>query len=465
MEYITLECINIKKLFNRFDYEIDLRNGEDVSILIAPNGCGKTTIFSLITFIFKPTIQGYRRIQKIPFDECECVLSNGKRLVLRSKETKKPSSRAEAYLENYRKMVRNSLDMGAEIKNRELTLSVDGVVINYSKEIDKLQTKMTPDYFAYMDELDSSEGSLVEIRPRERAMIEQTERFTAEIVDTLDKHSAYLSVNFITADRLHSGNGASHWNRYMNRSMEYGTQEAVKDPIRKAQEDTLDRYRRIREKYAELQSKVKDELPQRYLKVDEPLWEYEEFEKRWKDYVKDIEKYYEIGLLDSADTILNVKQLKDHYRNKGAFLTVYLDAFSKTLKPLEEHYAKLKLFADIFNQRNRVTRKTISYGKKGIILRVNGEELPLDCLSSGEKNDFVMFFDLIFNTKRDGLVLIDEPEISLHIEWQQTFLDALVEICTLNGLQSIVATHSPNIINGHRELFAERGIEYEAERD
>ncbi len=146
-------------------------------------------------------------------------------------------------------------------------------------------------------------------------------------------------------------------------------------------------------------------------------------------------------------------------------MTVYLAAFRRTLKPLEDNYDKLKLFSDIFNERNRITKKTISYSKKGIILKVDGEELPLECLSSGEKNDFIMFYDLIFNSENNGLVLVDEPEISLHVEWQRTFLDSLSDICKMNGLQSIVATHSPNIIHGHRELFAERGIEYGSEED
>ena len=68
-----------------------------------------------------------------------------------------------------------------------------------------------------------------------------------------------------------------------------------------------------------------------------------------------------------------------------------------------------------------------------------------------------MFYRLIFNTSINGIVLIDEPEISLHIEWQEDYLDRLIDICQMNGLQAIVATHSPNIVNGHFDLFVDKG--------
>ena len=46
MNRLHLERIKITKLFNQYDYNIVLNKKNDVSILIAPNGCGKTTIFN-----------------------------------------------------------------------------------------------------------------------------------------------------------------------------------------------------------------------------------------------------------------------------------------------------------------------------------------------------------------------------------------------------------------------------------
>ena len=62
-----IERIVVKNLFGELNYDIDLRNGQDISILIAPNGCGKTTIFKFIDFIFNPTFTKRREIEKIDF--------------------------------------------------------------------------------------------------------------------------------------------------------------------------------------------------------------------------------------------------------------------------------------------------------------------------------------------------------------------------------------------------------------
>ena len=102
--------------------------------------------------------------------------------------------------------------------------------------------------------------------------------------------------------------------------------------------------------------------------------------------------------------------------------------------------------------------------------------LKLDCLSSGEKNDLIMFYHLIFDSydpekktnnpaKKIDLVLVDEPEISLHISWQRKYLDHLLEICKINKLQAFVATHSPNIINGHIEMYVKKGATNETSRN
>ena len=58
-----------------------------------------------------------------------------------------------------------------------------------------------------------------------------------------------------------------------------------------------------------------------------------------------------------------------------------------------------------------------------------------------------MFYDLIFNTTENTLILIDEPELSLHIKWQLSYVDELIEIIKVTGFSAVLATHSPQIIH------------------
>jgi predicted ATP-binding protein involved in virulence len=50
------------------------------------------------------------------------------------------------------------------------------------------------------------------------------------------------------------------------------------------------------------------------------------------------------------------------------------------------------------------------------------------------------------------LILIDEPEMSLHVAWQRKFLEEISEIVKLAKLDIILATHSPQIINDRWDL-------------
>ena len=144
---------------------------------------------------------------------------------------------------------------------------------------------------------------------------------------------------------------------------------------------------------------------------------------------------------------------------KRRFLNTYIQAFYSTTETLEDIYYKLHTFQDIINKRNRITGKTLCFSKNGAFFRAEDRIIELDSLSSGEKHDFLMFYNLIFNTDENTLVLIDEPEISLHIEWQEAFLDELIEIQEWSELQAIVATHSPYIVGSHYDLIIDKGGE------
>ena len=72
-------------------------------------------------------------------------------------------------------------------------------------------------------------------------------------------------------------------------------------------------------------------------------------------------------------------------------------------------------------------------------------------LSSGEKQIIVMLAQLIFGTKRQ-VFIIDEPELSLHLGWQEIFIKTLLNASP--ETQFILATHSPTIIgNIENEKF------------
>jgi predicted ATP-binding protein involved in virulence len=73
-----------------------------------------------------------------------------------------------------------------------------------------------------------------------------------------------------------------------------------------------------------------------------------------------------------------------------------------------------------------------------------GKEFDITGLSSGEKQLFLRALSLKFLEVNNSVILIDEPEISLHPQWQRKIIDVYERIGKNNQL--IIATHSPHII-------------------
>ena len=72
-------------------------------------------------------------------------------------------------------------------------------------------------------------------------------------------------------------------------------------------------------------------------------------------------------------------------------------------------------------------------------------------LSSGEKQIVTFFAYLLFGLQdtNQSLFIVDEPEVSLHLQWQRQFVDTLLELNP--EIQLIFATHAPEIIGRHRD--------------
>ena len=103
-----------------------------------------------------------------------------------------------------------------------------------------------------------------------------------------------------------------------------------------------------------------------------------------------------------------------------------------------------KQFQDLVDELFAATGKTIVRESNEIAFNQYGEVLQPYMLSSGEKQILVIMLTALVQENRPSVMLMDEPEISLHIEWQQRLITL---VRTLNpNTQIILCTHSPAII-------------------
>ncbi|EHY5574306.1 ATP-binding protein, partial [Escherichia coli] len=168
--------------------------------------------------------------------------------------------------------------------------------------------------------------------------------------------------------------------------------------------------------------------------------------------LKEIEDHYsDLGLIPDTET---TQQFNTHIKttsDSGAGLLVlktYLDDVFEKLSLLDILAKKLDIFSSSVNKLISFKEIKTSIDDGFYVRMVDGKKntIALDSLSSGEQHLIVLIGRLVFETSNDSLVLIDEPEISFHPEWQEKFIEILNEIKKMNGFDVILATHSPILI-------------------
>ena len=102
--------------------------------------------------------------------------------------------------------------------------------------------------------------------------------------------------------------------------------------------------------------------------------------------------------------------------------------------------------------------KTVSIDDNGN-LTINSipaeNEIRLEHLSSGEKQLLILLIQALLWEDLPVVYVADEPELSLHVSWQEKLLNSLLELA--RNIQIIVATHSPDIVGPYVEKIIDLG--------
>jgi ABC-type cobalamin/Fe3+-siderophores transport system ATPase subunit len=105
---------------------------------------------------------------------------------------------------------------------------------------------------------------------------------------------------------------------------------------------------------------------------------------------------------------------------------------------------RLQQWIETVNGFFATTQKTfVIQGSEAFFKQANGQRLELHALSSGEKQLLIILINALTQDKEPFILLMDEPERSLDIDWQYKLVDTIRAINPL--CQLIIATHSPAI--------------------
>ena len=134
-------------------------------------------------------------------------------------------------------------------------------------------------------------------------------------------------------------------------------------------------------------------------------------------------------------------------------LSKILVNYEKVVDDMLIHINSIQQFAD-YVKKSEFPDKTLSFDSTNgfCFTSTDGTFIAPEWLSSGEQHKLILYFQLLFKATPGMLVLIDEPELSFHVIWQMSFLEELKSIANFKSLQLIIATHSPQIIDGKWSL-------------
>lgn len=417
-----IKRININGLFGRFNYVIST-NPNGITIITGPNGFGKSTILRIINAISNANLSYFFELD---FSSLIVEFDNQQNVTI-SKEHNK--------------------------------ISIDGVSLSFLDEdsiktfprrpwvqrfqdgfIDRRDDEFfTKDEMFYKVYLDNDEFFYNHYSDKKRKNIET-------IKSKLDQVKEWCGeVRFISDQRLI---------RTFYRSSD---EPHTVDVIQELPQRLKTQISKVSEEYSRVANRLDSSYPKRLFAAREGIKNSAEYQA-CLDVAN--EKFKKLNMYNLVDmTIIDEKNYNPQY---STALKIYFDDFSQKYKVFQDLVSKLDLFTRIIN--SRLTFKHLQISSENGFVVVDDDDpskpMQLSQLSSGEKQEIVLFYELIFDTEENLLLLIDEPEISLHITWQKQFLDDLLEVSKQIDLQIIVATHSPQIVSNHLDIQIDLGELY-----
>lgn len=118
--------------------------------------------------------------------------------------------------------------------------------------------------------------------------------------------------------------------------------------------------------------------------------------------------------------------------------------WSKLLEMQRSINAPKNTFIEVINGLLQRKHLVLSEKNELLVETQSGKSLPLFSLSSGEKQLLIILGQSLLQESNVHIYIADEPELSLHVEWQESLVSSLKSINP--NSQIIFATHSPDIV-------------------
>ena len=393
---MNIDRVRVRGLFDHFDHDLEFRTDERVMIVIGPNGFGKTTTLRLIDALLN---QSLLRLAEMSFRSVEVSFDQGKSLTVEKEDhTEQDDDGPELKL-----IFQDGRGNAHEFYSRRPQigqLKIDfGEVLKVSQpELDNRSLWLLPPWLQ-------------------------------------DLLSA-VTVRFIDTERL------THTDH-------------PKRTVRVYSEELAGRISKTIAEYAALSQSLDRTFPARVVTGNStPETSMNKLVEDLDEIKNSQSRLEEAGLLATDHDSIDIPDLNNVDPSRLDVLSVYAQDTKQKLHVFDDIYLKIDAFMTIANSRLRYKRVSVS--AEGLkVVSWTGADLDLNLLSSGEQHELVILYELLFRTSKNSLILIDEPELSLHVAWQEQFVSDLEKMAKISHFRALLATHSPEIIADKWDLTVE----------
>lgn len=414
----VVERVVIEKLHDKYSYDIIFDKG-GVTIITGPNGYGKTTVLNIIKNAIDLNLWFF----------CELIFSSitvyfsdtkkGAKLVIK----RSPPKKSDNYADDS-----DHYDVNAAFYQGDMNTALENYTVDtalYRRRLERSRIRHEQFGRQFSDD-EFFERFIINEYPGEYLKFRKSflnyRMFVNDIKCLFIKEQRILSINRSDNDE-------------------------EKYTITQLAEDLKRRYNEQKSCYTDKGQKIDSSFIQRLLSQEFHECDAEEYKQRASELNKYVETYQKVGLIS------NFELIGDYNEKYKTVLSLYLEDMFDKISVYDRFYRQLSLFNQFVNGKGLSNKKMILNEKDGFcFITDSGNYVPLQKLSSGEQNLVILYYRLVFETAPNTLLLIDEPENSLHVEWLEKMLsDYLVMEGDLK-CQMIIATHSPIFVNGHWDI-------------
>ena len=440
---MNIDRVRVKGLFDHFDHDLAFSPSERIMLVLGPNGFGKTTTLRLIDALFN---QSMGRLARMPFRAVEVSFDDGTILTatrdrrghghdhdsLPLSVTRQPGGDGEAFRPrkanpNHLRMPMSAIEdvvpILSQIGPRRWQHSETGAVLDLEDVLAIFWDELPPE---------ARRGSMGH-------------------PEWLRKIQGSVTVRFIDTERL---TGPKRFTGSLPRRR-YGLEPSPQRTVSLYSKELANLISRSIAEYGALSQSLDRTFPRRVVGEGQHASASVETLKEDLDAIeKRLSQLEDAGLLAGAQPGIEIPNLALVDDAQRGMLAVYAQDAQRKLEVFDDLYDRVSTFKRITN--SRFQHKQVAVSSEGLqVSRDDGRNLNLEKLSSGEQHELIMLYEFLFRASANSLILIDEPEISLHVAWQEQWINDLEETAQLSGFRAIIATHSPEIIGERWSLTVE----------